>query len=288
MSALRATAKSFQPIPPPLFNIDHFITSILERLPSLHSEEHELPPWFKGYYIKGGKAYHYYYPESHVPSSDYDLVATEHVKDTIFSELYHALEEQMMHSNMVTMDGRAFYIHEVILSKLQTYVDRSPSGEKLRNKVQSLSVFDGTETIAIMDVIIPESYKTVLDETEPPTNQLRYMKKTLFDLDLESTYKDRTKKLRYVHQSMKEETPEKMHKRVSLEHKYQKSKARYETSQEHKKKKHSGRKSRARSLSRRDTRKHHRTSKQNKTKSKSKSKSKTSIKRTRSMKHNKK
>jgi hypothetical protein len=82
-----------------------------------------------------------------------------------------------------------------------------------------------------MDVIIPESYKTILEETEEPTDSFRYMKKTLFDMDLEATYLDRLKKLRYVERDMKRMTPEKAEKHRLLESKKNKSEQRFYVSQ---------------------------------------------------------
>jgi hypothetical protein len=77
-----------------------------------------------------------------------------------------------------------------------------------------------------MDIIMPESIESIINETENPTDELRYMNKELFDMDLTQTFEDRNKKLKNIRKNMKD-TIENSKKRESLELKVRKSKERY-------------------------------------------------------------
>jgi len=244
--SLRASAKSFdfQPPSPPSsyeeeyddgqepFYLDGFIESVLANL--------------TGYYIKGGKAYNYYFPQGYIQSADYDLVATNHVCDLLFQSIVQVLGNM---DRPVYIEGyEPMYITAVNAPTQATYKDVSVvTGKTVKNTVRSLSLLAGDTEIAIVDVIVADE-KSIAAESEQGENGLWYMRRDLFKKDLAMTYKSREKMVGYIHRTPpKQMTPDVIQKAASLEHKLQKSRHRYETSLHH------GRKQKRRSMKRRLT-----------------------------------
>ena len=218
---LRASAKEFAFAPPvEPFYFDAFIESVLLMLPKNSTQ---------GYYIKGGKAYNHYFPQGYVPSSDYDLVATNDVCDMIFDELVHALS--VLDRPMYVEGYEPFYVSSVNVPTQANYKDISiVTGKPVTNTVRSFSVrVDGMD-VALIDVII-EDEQNIAKEAEQAENGLWYMNRELFKRDLMMTYQSREKMVRYVHTNPpKRATQKSADKAASLEHKLAKSQYRYETS----------------------------------------------------------
>jgi hypothetical protein len=209
-------------VPKTFINLDEFIIDLLKHIPDIpiFDMTGKKIEGCKGYYIKGGKAFnHYYKPE--IESADYDLIALEEVKDYIFSQIISNTTKKDLTFN------KQFYSKPIITtSNIKKYRDKDIRGKIVTNRVQSIYIEMGNEQITIMDIIMPESIESIINETENPTDELRYMNKELFDMDLTQTFEDRNKKLKNIRKNMKD-TIENSKKRESLELKVRKSKERY-------------------------------------------------------------
>ena len=238
MSALRLSAKQFVPVQyseeqeeEPEYNeyqdeekqydyvsFDDIIRPILESLDTPGQ-----------YYIKGGKAYNYYYPHGYVPSSDYDLVATNGLCNSLFESLTTKLSSLEW---PLWVDGEdLFYIHNQSIKKTapRTYNDVNIFGENVKNTVRSLTVNNGQKNITLVDVIIPDNHDSILAESEHGKDGLWYMEKSLFDKDVHLTYNDRVKMLNLINRNPSNK-PDFIRKKASVEHKLSKSEQRYLTS----------------------------------------------------------
>lgn len=222
MSALRLSAKVFVPVQEEeekqydYVSFDDIIRPILESLDTPGQ-----------YYIKGGKAYNYYYPHGYVPSSDYDLVATEDLCDSLFKSLYDTLS---LLEWPLWVDGEElFYIHSINMTEPRVYKDVNIYGKKVKNIVRSLTVNNGEKDITLVDVIIPDNHDSILAESEHGKDGLWYMEKSLFDKDVHLTYNDRVRMLNLINRNPSNK-PDFIRKKASVEHKLSKSKKRYETS----------------------------------------------------------
>jgi hypothetical protein len=160
----------------PIFDINDIINTALSSLT------------VKDYYIKGGKAYNYYNPDNLIPSSDFDLVATNKVCSELFSRL-----EEMILGNLVLVDEyEPFYVEHINVTEDKWKDKVVKHGKKINviHHVRSLSINE----IGIVDVIIVDSI------TEPFTvseNGLHYMDRALFKEDLKNVYIDRKRKINF-------------------------------------------------------------------------------------------
>lgn len=226
MSALRLSAKVFVPVQEEdekqydYVSFDDIIRPILESLGGQ-------------YYIKGGKAYNYYYPHGYVSSSDYDLVATNGLCNSLFDSLTKELL-LLLFKRPLWVDGEElFYIHSIKNTVPRIYNDVNIFGKKVKNTVRSLTVNNGEKDITLVDVIIPENihknHDSILAESEKGKDGLWYMEKSLFDKDVHLTYNDRVKMLNLINRNHSNKA-DFIRKKTSVEHKLSKSKKRYETS----------------------------------------------------------
>jgi hypothetical protein len=127
------------------------------------------------YYIKGGKAFNFYYPQEPVATTDFDIVATEEVCEFLVYHLYHTLINQM-----VLLPGEVVPIHAVsIYQTIQEYEDGTVRGVFLND-------------MPIVDVILVPSVKET-EYVEDDTG-IHYMEKSTFIADLKQTYADRVEK----------------------------------------------------------------------------------------------
>ena len=189
---LRATTPSFVPkqkllsapvfVPKPIRFADDLIYSILVNLTD--------------YYIKGGKAFHYYYPRDivgeYVPSMDFDLVATEETCTLLFS-----LVTNMCFGESVLLETYSDpMLVEQITETRRVYKDKVDSSS-IKNCVRTLSIND----IGLIDVIIVES---ISEEEFQVEVGIRYMNRVLFRSDLEQVYTSRRKNVHYKNEKSQE------------------------------------------------------------------------------------
>ena len=172
----RATAQAFVP------SVKKSDDIMYTALTSLSSNE---------YYIKGGKAFEYYYPDK-VPSSDYDLVATNEV----CTELFAILEKLLLGTNVKMDEYEPFFVKQ-INSTDDTWKDvvRGARGEKkkITHRVRSFHI----NGIGLVDVIIVDSVLTDTEQVVIAENGLQYMNRALFKKDLDAVYKDRARKINF-------------------------------------------------------------------------------------------
>lgn len=162
--------------PVPIYNLNDIMNSALSALT------------VKDYYIKGGKAYNYYNPANIIPSSDYDLIATNNV----CLELFPILEEMLLGKLVLLDEYEPFYVEHINVTEDKWKDKVFIHGKKINviQHVRSLSI----NGIGIVDVIIVDSI------TEPFTvaeNGLHYMDRALFKEDLRNVYIDRSRKINF-------------------------------------------------------------------------------------------
>jgi len=171
---------------PPYIDLDLFIYDVLPKL--THQE----------YYIKGGKAFQYYYPETmvgeHIPTSDFDLVATNAVCDELFEILRSLLGHVIVLDALDTLDASDMepFVVERIHTTDEIWKDRLPGKKKkVAHRVRSFSVND----IGIVDVIIHDRVDP--SEYEVSKGGIHMMERAHFRADLEEVYVDRKRKVGY-------------------------------------------------------------------------------------------
>ena len=157
--SLSASSAVFQP--QTYLNVDDIIQSIL-----IASKDPQ-------YYIKGGQAFNYYYPQYPVATSDFDLVATNDICNDLFSQLYSLM------GHVVRFQSHLIQIVSVYQTD-QAYEDLL---------VRSLFM---NETPIVDVIIVPlvDTHEYTIDET----SGLHYMEKSAFKADLIQTYEDRLRK----------------------------------------------------------------------------------------------
>jgi hypothetical protein len=136
------------------------------------------------YYIKGGKAFLYYFQG--VPTIDMDIVITEKSCDTLFRDA-----TSCWMGKWIQLDG--YEPFEVVSMKetKHTYKDKE-GGKTVKHQVRTLFV----NGMTLIDAIIVKEIQP--HEVELSEDGLYYMEKTAFVTDLMNTYEDRVKKCRYL------------------------------------------------------------------------------------------
>jgi hypothetical protein len=138
---------------------------------------HSLLVHARDYYIKGGKAFNFYYPQEPILTTDFDIVATEEVCEYLFYYLYELLMGKMV------LLGEPVQVDD-ISQTVRVYDDLI---------VRTLFLKSAKELIPIVDVIIVPR----VDETEYTVDEqsgIHYMEKSAFKSDLKKTYEDRLEK----------------------------------------------------------------------------------------------
>ena len=233
--------QDYQYYPVPL---EPILEQVLAEIPD-QSIEGRIVEGFKGYYIKGGKAFLFHYSDTAVETSDYDLVATPSVADLILNAIQDELDA-LLHTNaLVSIEGEEpFYLQSVTLTDVEQFEDILPNGTKVRNQVQSIILNEErdysipvtkknknknviSKGVTLLDIIMTNDPKRILEETEAPTGPLRYMTKPLLDADLVVTWRDRQRKYNYVKHNR---DPSIEKQRQSMEKKLRKSEIRYRRS----------------------------------------------------------
>jgi len=137
------------------------------------------------YYIKGGKAFLYYFKG--VPTIDIDLVMTEKSCDTLFRDA-----TSCWMGKQIQLDGyEPFEVFSITETK-HTYKDKE-KGKMVKNQVRTLSV----NGMTLIDAIIVKNINP--DEVQMSEDGVFYMEKKAFIEDLINTYQDRLKKCRFIY-----------------------------------------------------------------------------------------
>ena len=182
-TSLDADAKEFVPkikVDSTLFyNADELVYSILKKSSSTE------------YYIKGGKAFHYYYPfdsgYEYVPTEDFDLVATNEVCTFLFEEM-----NKIVLGNLIQLEQSEPFLVQTITISDDSWVDTVRHGKhksKTKNRVKTLRLND----IGFIDVIITEKVNNA--ELFQSESGISYMDFELFRKDLKQVYQDRRQKV---------------------------------------------------------------------------------------------
>jgi len=98
------------------------------------------------YYINGGKAFNFYYPEETITTEDTDMVATDSVCKRLFYKLKTILGQN------IKLDNREPCVVQSCRVQDTTYTDETPQGPIFR-RVRSFLV----NKITILDVMIVDS-----------------------------------------------------------------------------------------------------------------------------------
>ena len=183
-TSLDVNAKEFitnstSQFPPMLYHADDLVYEILEK-----SSPND-------YYIKGGKAFHYYYPAysgfDYVPTTDFDLVATNDFCSGLFEEI-----NKIALGNWIQFEQADPVLVDKITISDESWVDTVRHGKqksKTKHRVKTLLIND----IGFIDVIITEKInKTELYKSECG---ISYMNQELFRKDLKQVYEDRRQKM---------------------------------------------------------------------------------------------
>ena len=197
------------------------------------------------YYIKGGKAFNFYFPTQSVPTGDYDIVVTLDTAHEIIDDLMHvaygrsvtfdsesaseSVSESTSESNSESVSestsesaSETIRIVETIASVSryeQIYPEKQTDGSYIHVHVMSVSFNDHI----VLDMIIESEEHTIqfgnfTEACHSVLGILRYMKWDEFQKDVRLTYLDRKRK--YARKSWNKFA----HKRMKLE----KSKKRYD------------------------------------------------------------
>jgi hypothetical protein len=146
------------------------------------------PMFEKEYYLKGGKAFNYYYPGQMVVTSDFDLVATNRVCSLLFEELHRVLL-----GNWIEIEQYEPFLVETISIQDESWVDTVGKGKhkvKTSHRVKSLKV----NQIGLMDVIIVDSIPE--DEIDSSFG-INLMEFETFKDDIKLVFFSRRKKLSF-------------------------------------------------------------------------------------------
>lgn len=162
MSTLNPSSSVFRP--QVIMILDDFIASVLLQM--------------NDYYIKGGKAFNYYYPQEQIPTVDVDLVATNSLCTIVFQALHSLIGKK------IQIETYEPFIVQACSEENMIYQDKDAS-----KQVRSFYI----QGIPVMDVIITDTIPQ--DHVEVGTNGLHYLAKPLFKQDLYETLEDREKKV---------------------------------------------------------------------------------------------
>lgn len=165
------------------------------------------------YYINGGKAFNFYYPEDMIPTEDTDMIATESVCKRLFYNLNHILGKTIS----LTTGTEKIMVHSCRFQDT-TYNDETPQGTVFRRVrsflVNKITVID----VTIVDSVDPYDIYKNIDGTQ-------YIAHDLFYNDLLETLQDRIQKTKLPTKksktrSRRKEKLSKTEQRVSIAEKY--------------------------------------------------------------------
>lgn len=150
-------------------NFDDYIRSILQQIPT-------------GYYVKGGKAFNYYFPNQQVETEDWDLIATNEVYQHIYYQMHHLL------GHTVILFGYKPKPVNRISERVVSYED-DMNGKKITQTVKTIEI-NGT---GVMDlIIVPE----ITDAVSMGEDGIMYQERSHFIMDVQQTYRNRVEKSR--------------------------------------------------------------------------------------------
>jgi len=166
MTTLRIQAKEYVPLS---IDLDAYVTSVLQTL--------------SHYYIKGGKAFNYYYATRRVPTSDWDIIATNETCSMLFDAMSYVF------GKVIRVETYEPFTVASITQQDRTYQDTLVDGTQEMHHVRTIEC----NGIGIIDAIIVDDINETM--VEKGTNGLLYLNQSLLHTDIEETVRDRTKKV---------------------------------------------------------------------------------------------